>query len=350
MKVYDVIIIGGGQSALATAYFLRRSGLRYLLLDKEKEAGGSWQHYWPSLRLFSPAQWSSLPGIIMEGGTDYYPTRDETIRYLKHYEEKYKLPLERGILVKSIEKDSTGVFHLHTSKGFFMARAVVSCTGSFAHPILPKLPGQHSFGGQILHSSQYKNPAEYVGKKVVVVGVGNSGAQILAELSKYTATVWVCNHEPAFLPDEVDGRVLFNSATALYKAKQEGRSYTPPSLGDIVMVPSVKKARERGALTAYPPITHFTEESVFLEDGRECEVDVVLFCTGFKPALHHLKNLGIVGSDRVNTIGTRAKNISGLWLVGYGNWTGFASATLIGVGRSARQTVKEIQGFLSSSI
>lgn len=95
----DAIIIGAGQSGLALSYYLRRTGLSFVLLDAEVDGGGSWQHHWPSLRLFSPAQWSSLPGVMMSGGPDYYPLRDEAIQYLRNYEQKYKPPVERPVTV-----------------------------------------------------------------------------------------------------------------------------------------------------------------------------------------------------------------------------------------------------------
>src|SRR6478609_7140545 len=94
---YDVIVIGGGQSGLAMGYYLRRSGLSYIILDNQKEGGGAWLHTWKSLRLFSPAQWSSLPGMIMTGGSDYYPSRDAAIKYLRFYEEKYNLAVKRQV-------------------------------------------------------------------------------------------------------------------------------------------------------------------------------------------------------------------------------------------------------------
>jgi putative flavoprotein involved in K+ transport len=97
MSKYDVIVIGGGQSGLAVGYYLRRSGLSFVILDNQDEAGGAWLHTWKSLRLFSPAQWSSLPGTIMTGGGDYYPTRDVAIEYLKYYEAKYNLPVKRPV-------------------------------------------------------------------------------------------------------------------------------------------------------------------------------------------------------------------------------------------------------------
>lgn len=347
MEKLDILVIGGGQSGLALGYYLRRTSFSYKILDKERLPGGSWQHYWESLRLFSPAQWSSLPGIIMEGGPDYYPSREQTIQYLRKYELKYKLVVDRPVDVFSVEQLEEGAFRVNTSKGVYQCKALLCATGSLQNPNIPNYPGMSDFKGKVLHSAEYQNPEPFRGKKVVVVGEGNSGAQLLAELSKQAKTFWLCSKPPRFLPDEVNGRVLFDSASELYKAKQEGRTYTPPSLGDIVMVPSVKEARERNALHYYPPISAFRPDEVVLTDGQEIAADAVVFCTGFRPSLDFLKTLGILKEGKVKTSGTKASHMEGIWLVGYGSWTGFASATLIGVGRSARQTVKEVETYLS---
>jgi len=180
------------------------------------------------------------------------------------------------------------------------------------------------------------------------VGGGNSGAQILAEVSQVASATWVTLQEPAFLPDEVDGRYLFSAATERYHAGQAGEAVKPPAnLGHIVMVPSVKEARERGVLRSVRPFERFTATGVIWPNGKETPVDAVIWCTGYRPALDYLQPLGIVEPDgKVATAGTRALKLSGLWMVGYGNWTGFASATLIGVGRSARETVRQIQQYV----
>lgn len=341
--IQDVIVIGGGQSGLAVGYYLRRTGLSFVILDGEQEAGGAWQHYWQSLRLFSPAQWSSLPGVIMPGGSDYYPTRQETLDYLKNYEAKYHLSVKRPVQVIRVTKENN-VFNLETSAGKFQARAVVCATGSFQNPYVPAIEGAETFQGKIIHSSQYTAPAEFRNQRVVVVGEGNSGAQILAEVSKVADTIWVTQKEPRFLADHIDGRFLFDAATQMYEAKMQGKTFQPPSLGDVVMVPSVKDARERGVLKSLRPFQKFTRTGVMRIDGREEKADAVIFCTGFKPALHYLASAGILTPEgRVATEETKATEMEGLWLVGFGNWTGFASATLIGVGRSAKRTVEEIQ-------
>src|SRR6185369_3961339 len=129
---FDVIVIGGGQSGLAMGYYLRRSGLSYIILDNQKEPGGAWLHTWKSLRLFSPAQWSSLPGMIMSGGSHQYPDRNETIAYLNSYEHKYSLRVERPVDVIDVRKKDNE-FELETSQGVFYAKVIVSATGSFSN-------------------------------------------------------------------------------------------------------------------------------------------------------------------------------------------------------------------------
>jgi cation diffusion facilitator CzcD-associated flavoprotein CzcO len=348
-EVVDVLVVGGGQSALAVAYYLRRIARSFVLLDAEDGPGGAWRHAWPSLRLFSPAQWSSLPGWLMPRGAGEYPTRDEALAYLAEYERRYAVPIERPVRVTGVHRDGD-VLRVATDRGDRHARAVVSATGTWAAPIVPEPPGAALFRGALLHSADYPGPAPFAGRRVIVVGGGNSGAQIVADLADVAAEVtWATREPPRFLPDDVDGRVLFGQATARWKALQEGRTPDPPrSIGDVVMVESVRLARDRGLLRAVPMFERLTADGVAWPDGRETSADAIIWATGFRAALDHLAPLGLVGPDgRVAVRGTRAVAEPRLWLVGYGEWTGFASATLVGVGRGARATVDEIAAALA---
>ena len=349
--MHDVVVIGGGQSALAVAFYLRRTALSYVLLDAEDGPGGAWRHAWPSLRLFSPAQWSSLPGWLMPATGDDYPSRDATVAYLAEYERRYSLPVERPVRVRGVHDAGDGTLRIESDGGTWHARAVVCATGSWSRPYVPDIPGAASFAGELLHSAHYAGPDGYAGRRVVVVGGGNSGAQIVAELSAVAEVTWATLEPPRFLPDEVDGRVLFEQATARWRTIQEGRTPDPPrSLGDVVMVPPVRAARDRGALEAVRTFTRFTRAGVLWPDGRESPVDAVIWATGFRPALELLSPLGILDArGRVETRGSRAVAEPRLWLVGYGDWTGFASATLIGVGRSARAAVDEVVNLIGRS-
>ncbi len=346
---FDVVVIGGGQSALATAYFLKRSGMSYVLLDADPAPGGAWQHGWDSLRLFSPSSWSSIAGWPMPAVSEETPSRDDVVDYLTQYEKRYNFPIIRSTWVSRVERIEDGL-RVVSGGRYWDAKAVISATGTWNRPFIPSYLGQELFLEQQLHSAHYVGPNRFEGKTVLVVGGGNSGAQIYAEVSKVAQATWVTQEVPRFLPDEVDGRVLFERATARLKAQQEGSEPKEliGGLGDIVMVPSVKEARERGVLNAVRPFTHFTPTGVVWPSGHETTVDVVIWCTGFFPALDHLTNLGLVGQDgKVAVDENRSVDLPNLWLVGYGDWTGLASATLIGVTRTARDVVKQVHSYLA---
>lgn len=342
----DVLVIGAGQSGLAVGYYLRRAGVAFVLLDEQPAAGGAWRHGWDSLRLFSPADASSLPGWLMPRPPDNsFPARDAVIDYLTQYEARYALPVQRPVQVQDVARTATG-YAVRTSHGTWAARAVVCATGTWSQPYIPPYPGRELFAGVQLHSAQYRHAAPFAGQRVLVVGGANSGAQILAEVSEVARATWVTEQAPRFLPDDVDGRVLFQQATQRYHA---GQTAPPPTLGDVVMVEPVRAARARGVLHSVPPFRQLTATGVLWPDGRTEDFDAIIWCTGFRPALAFLGGLGVLQPDgRVATAGTRATAAAGLWLVGYGAWTGFASATLIGVGRSARATVDEIREFLAA--
>ena len=339
-----VVVIGGGQSGLAIGYFLRRAGLDFEILDASGRPGGAWPAAWDSLRLFSPAQWSSLPGWPMPPVPGAYPGRDDVVAYLTAYERRYALPVRRPVEVVAVEARAEGLLVRGTDAAW-LAQAVVSATGSWRRPVIPAYPGQESFRGRQLHSAGYRAPEAFAGQRVLVVGGGNSGAQILAELSQVATTTWVTETEPRLLPDEVDGRVLFARATARLRAQQEGRAPEAPAsgLGEVVAVPPVRAARDRGALRSRRPFLRFEPDGVVWPDGSRSAVDAVIWCTGFRPALDHLAPLGVLdAAGRVAVREGRAVGEPRLWLLGYGDWTGLASATLAGITRTAREVAKDI--------
>ncbi|CAN0624434.1 putative flavoprotein involved in K+ transport [Burkholderia multivorans] len=219
----DVVVIGGGQAGLATAYFLRRVGIDYIVLDDQSAPGGAWRHTWDSLHLFSPAEWSSLPGWQMPTSQSTYPSRDHVIDYLANYEHRYRFPVERPVHVEAVSRTREGLL-VSTDGGEWLAQAVVSATGTWSAPYIPDYPGRAVFRGRQIHSAQYRNPDDLRGQAVLVVGGGNSGAQILAEVSTVCSATWVTLHEPVFLPDDVDGRILFERATAKWKALRDGQA------------------------------------------------------------------------------------------------------------------------------
>jgi putative flavoprotein involved in K+ transport len=346
-----VVVIGAGQAGLSAGFYLRRAGLTaemdYVIVDASTLPGGAWQHGWDSLRLFSPSEYSSLPGRPMPPWRDGFPPASHVRHYLTDYEQRYDLPIHRPVSVTAVRRAEAGPrrYCLDTDAGTVHADAVISATGTWRRPFWPTYTGQRAFGGRQLHTVDYRGPDSFVERHVIVVGGGNSAAQLLAEISTVTTTTWVTRRPPRFLPDDVDGRVLFDVATAraaaLSRGEQDGGGVG--GLGDIVMVPPVRQARDRGVLRAQPPFQRLTHDAVAWADGRQQRADAVVWCTGFRPALAHLAPLHLTRNQgHPVTHGTAVVDAPGVHLVGYGDWTGAASATLIGVGRTARDAVNEL--------
>ncbi len=347
MKVYDSVIIGGGQAGLSVAYFFRRYQIDYLILDDQQEAGGSWLNTWDSLQLFSPVPYSSLSGWMMPQGEKQYPGKDEFIEYIKAYEKRYEFPIHRPVSVNTASREG-GLFVIETNRGTYKSKTLVSATGSLANPFIPAYPNADQFKGRQLHSSEYRRPDKFEDQKVIIVGGGNSGAQILAEVSKVADTQWVTLEDPRFLPDHVDGRYLFQEATNKFLNKKP-KNDVKFSLGDIVMLDSVKEALKRGVLQARRPFESFYDKGVIWPDGEPEAFDAVIWCTGFKSNLKHLTPLGVIENNRIATKYTRSQKEPNLWLVGYGSWTGFASSTIYGVGKTAKNTAFEINQTLNEN-
>ncbi|WP_030842187.1 ArsO family NAD(P)H-dependent flavin-containing monooxygenase [Streptomyces sp. NRRL F-4474] len=348
-QAVDVVVIGGGQSGLAVGYHLRRLGLDFVILDAQATPGGAWQHTWDSLHLFSPAAYSSLPGRLMPPQPgEIYPDAAHVVSYLTDYEQRYDLPVHRPVRVVGVHCDGE-LLRVETDSGTWRARAVISATGTWSRPFVPAVPGRAEFQGAQLHTVEYHSPQDFAGQKVIVVGGGNSGAQIAADLAHDTDLTWVTLREPRYLADDIDGRALFDHATVRRKALDEGRTDTGgvASLGDIVAVPPVRAARDAGLLKAQPMFDRLTATGVAWADGTTAETDAIIWCTGFRPALAHLAPLGLRGPrGHIPTAGTQAIGEPRLHLLGYGDWTGPASATLIGVGRPAREAARAIAALL----
>lgn len=337
------MVIGAGQAGLAAGYYLRRTGRRFVILDDQPVPGGSWPHTWASLTLFSPARFSSLPGWLMPNWPNGFPPAHHVADYLRAYEQRYQLPVRRPVTVHTVIRDGAQLM-VNTSAGRWRARGVISATGTWSQPFWPSYPGARTFGGQQLHTVHYRDATTFAGKHVVVVGGGNSAAQLVAEISETTTTTWVTDTPPRFLPDDVDGRVLFDLATRRAADIAAGRPDNGgiADLGNIVMVPPVLAARERGVLQALPMFEGLSEDGVYWAD-HEQRADVIVWATGFRPALAHLRTMHLREPDgTISVQGTRAVKEPCLHLIGYGDWTGLASATLIGVGRTARAAVEEL--------
>ncbi|AKK02829.1 ArsO family NAD(P)H-dependent flavin-containing monooxygenase [Corynebacterium epidermidicanis] len=349
---HDVVIIGAGQAGLATAYYLRSHDLDVVLIDASPQPGGSWPFTWESLRLFSPWHISSLPGWRLPATADYYPTPGEIINYFTAYEQRYGFLVMRGYRVTEVSGHSP--FQLTLSSGEQLsARVVINCTGNASRPFVPYVPGARDFSGTMLHSRDYRTAQAFSNRRVAVVGGGNSGAQIAADLAGVARHVtWCTLRPPRFLPDDYDGEALFNVAKQRLAAIERGETDDGGlrALGDIVAVPPVRTARDAGILRSHPMFDRFGSSEIHWANGSSQLIDAVIWCTGFRPALQHLAHVPLQRDQQHHILvqNTQAIGVPGMFFVGYGDWVGPAADTIIGVVPFAKIAAQAAALFLSN--
>jgi putative flavoprotein involved in K+ transport len=340
--VLDALVVGAGQAGLAAGYHLKRAGLSFEILEARGEPGGSWPGYYDSLKLFSPARYSGLPGMPFPGSPDRYPARDEVVGYLRGYAEAFGLPVLAGKRVLRAERAAGGGFRLLTDDGGeYRARTLIAATGSFARPHQPRFPGQEAFRGKILHAAEYRNPIPFRGKRVVIVGGGNSAVQIAHELVEVAETTLATRSPIRFMPQLVLGRDLhfWLSVSGLDRLPL-GRLFDVSEPGGVVDDGTYAAAVRSARPDRRPVFSRFTESGVVWDDGREEPVDAVLLATGYGPNLGYLGPLGALRADgHPDQRAGVSRTVPGLYFVGLLFQTSFASATLRGVGSDAELVV-----------
>lgn len=348
MTTLDTIVIGAGQAGLAAGYQLQRVGLNFRILEASAAAGGSWPHYYQSLHLFSPARFSSLPGLPFPGDGDRYPARDEVVAYLRSYAQHFQLPIDTNTRVARVERDASG-FTVQAADGrSYQARSLIAATGSFHRPHLPSIPGQKEYGGTILHSFAYHDPAPFVGQRVVIVGGGNSAVQIATELAQ-VAQVSIATRAPLrFIRQRPFGRdvhfwwwlLRLDTSPFEHPLGALFRRLVEKGSPGVLDGGSYRAAVAAGAPDSRLMFTRFASDGVVWADGQTEAVDSVIFATGYRPNLDYLAPLGALDAEgqALQRHGI-SLTMPGLGYVGLSDQRTFASATLRGVGADAAVVV-----------
>jgi putative flavoprotein involved in K+ transport len=346
----DALVIGAGQAGLAAGYHLRRAGLSFAILEAGEEPGGSWPGYYESLTLFSPSRYSGLPGMPFPGPPDRYPTRDEVTAYLRRYTEVFGLPVLTGERVLRAERAGAGFRVLAAGGGEYRARTLIAATGSFSKPHRPRFPNQGAFRGRILHAAEYRNAEPFRGKRVAVVGAGNSAVQIAHELAAVARTTLATRAPLRFGPQTILGRDVhfWLSATGLDRLPL-GRYLDVSEPAGVVDDGIYAAAVAAGRPDRRPVFSRFTEGGVVWDDGEEEAVAAaVVLATGYLPNLDYLRPLGVLREDgRPDQRAGIARCVPGLYFVGLPFQTSFASATLRGVGPDATLVVSQARRFVA---
>jgi len=342
LTTVDVVVVGAGQAGLASAHFLERGGLDpdrgFVVLDAGDAPGGAWSHRWRTLRMADVNGVHDLPGFPL-GDVDPRAAASEVVpAYFAAYEERLGFPVRRPVAVSAVRRGG-GRLLVDSSAGTFAARAVINATGTWTRPFWPRYPGQDVFAGRQLHTADYDGPEEFRGGHVVVVGGGISAVQLLGEVSQVAATTWVTRREPEFREDDF-GEEQRRAAVAL--VEQRVAAGLPPgsvvSVTGLPLTPAVAALREAGVLKRHPMFARLVPDGVQWADGSTQHADAVLWSTGFRPALDHLRPLKLRepgGGIRVE--GSLVVREPRLHLVGYG-----PSASTVGASRAARQAVREV--------
>ena len=345
----EVIVVGGGAAGLAAAGALRQRGVESVVLERGLPAQ-SWRDRYDGLRLNSWGFMSSLPGYLLGRKYGRWPKREAFAAYLTDYAQRMRLHVRTGVEAERVERDGDG-WRVRTGAGELAARYVVVATGEDRVPRLPDWPGRESFTGRLLHSSEYQRASELAGQDVLVVGGGNSGCEIAAQLADGDARrVRVAVRSgPLILAREYLGVPLTAGALLGWPMPDRvldaaGRAMQRAAFGDLTeyglpapapdhqlsnqrrdgYVPTVDggfvAALKRRDIAVVPGVERLDGAAVVLSDGQRLEPDAVIAATGYTTGLDQLVgHLGVLRDDSKPKVwaGKQHQNAPGLFFIGY---------------------------------
>jgi len=342
-----VIIIGGGQAGLATGRLLSESRIEFLILEAGRRIGDSWRKRWDSLRLFSPAKHSALPGHPFPGNQSEFPTKDQVADYLEAYALGSRLPVCLNTKVKALERVNE-TYIVKTNRGCFEADNVVVATGPYQTPRIPSWASDLNPDIVQIHAGAYKNPRQLPPGDVLVIGAGNTGAELAIEAASAGHRVYLSGRDVGHVPRVAriaNGvlfwfltRTLFTLRTPIgrriHKALRAGHG------GPLVRVRPKDIAVE--GIRRVGRVSGTRDRRPVLENGEVLNVESILWCTGFGLDFSwvHLPILAPDGyplHDR-----GRALSEPGLFFVGLPFQRSLSSSLLGGVGRDAAMVTKWI--------
>lgn len=345
----DTVIIGGGQSGLALGYYLAQQHRDFVILDAGTRVGDAWRSRWDSLRLFTPAKYNGLPGRPFPGDNLAFPTKDEQADYLEDYASRFHLPVRPNTAVTRLSHDGQR-FQVTAGTQRWTAANVVLATGACQLPRTPGFAAELPPGVVQLHSHSYKNPAQLQPGPVLVVGVGNSGAEIALETSR-THETWLAGKPSGEIPFR-HGRnaarfffpvVRFAGLHVLTTSTPVGRRMLPKIAA--MARPLIRtKLADLGAAGVHlvPRVAGVQDGEVMLDDGRRLPVANVIWCTGFTEAYPWLDIPALPADWREQQHRGIVDALPGLYLLGKELIFAEASETLPGVGRDAKYLAKRL--------
>jgi cation diffusion facilitator CzcD-associated flavoprotein CzcO len=348
VDVLDTLVIGAGQAGLSTSYHLTRRGVRHVVLDADDGPGGAWQHRWSSLTMrdvhgIAELPDAPVPPAIADDRADAFVPE-----YFADYERRRDLPVERPVRVDRVV-DDRGLLRVEAGDRTWFTRTLVNATGTWSRPFVPHYPGIETFAGDQLHTVDYPGPEALAGRRVVVVGGGASAVQFLGELAPGADTIWVTRRPPVWRTDEFTPEV---GRAAVSLVESRVRRGLPP--GSVVSVTGLKlrpqeaEAQRLGAYERRPMFDLIEPDGVRWTSSDDAvdsfaPADVIIWATGFRPAVEHLAPLHLRSEHGgIQLDGTTAVADTRVQLVGYG-----PSASTIGANRAGRVAARSVSRWLT---
>ena len=346
----DTVVIGGGQAGLSVGYYLAKQGRPFVILDANERVGDSWRNRWDSLLLFTPARFNGLPGMDFPGPRDKFITKDEMADFLEEYAARFELPVRSGSTVDRLSRVGERLL-VSAGDESYEATNVVVAMGNCQTPWVPSFARELDPRITQMHSKDYRNPSQLADGPVLVVGGGNSAADIAIEVVR-DRPVWMAGKESAHIPFRIEtfiarhllvsivrfvGHHIMNVRTPI------GRKIRPKVLKMAAPLVRVKpKDLIAAGVQRVPRVTGVRDGLPLTDDGQTLEVDNVIWCTGFRPGFSWI-DLPILG-DRQEPAheGGLVPSEPGLYFVGLHFLYSMTSETITGVQRDAKRIAKEI--------
>ncbi len=350
-KQVPILVIGGGQAGLAVGYHLARRKLPFLILDANRRIGDAWRNRWDSLRLFTPARYAGLPGLPFPARGDSFPTKNQIADYLEAYANRFDLPVQTGVPVDRVSRDGDR-FLVTAGAQRFEAEQVIIAMANYQHPRVPDFARELDPGIRQLHSHQYRNPGQLQDGAVLVVGAGNSGADIAIEVAR-TRKTWMSGEESGHIPFPIDSfaarhflvrLVRFIGHHVLTVSTPIGRKLRPKILGQAAPLVRVKpKDLTAAGIERVPRVVGVRDGLPDLADGRALDVANVIWCTGYHPGFSWIDLPVFAPSGEPLHERGVVPHEDGLYFVGLHFLYSMTSATIMGVARDADRIVRAVE-------
>jgi putative flavoprotein involved in K+ transport len=351
-ETFDVIVIGGGQAGLSVGYYLARAGLHFTILDANERVGDSWRKRWDSLRLFTPAKLDGLAGMPFPAPRNSFPTKDEMADYLEAYAARFRLPVRNGVRVDRLFKRGAR-YVVKAGDLELEAAQVVVAMASYQRAKVPAFAASLSSEILQMHSNDYRNLGQLQTGGVVLVGAGNSGADIAMETARAGYRTWISGRDTGHVPFRPEGllgrhllmplvlRFVFHRLLTVHTPL--GRKARPGVLAKGTPLIRVKpKDLAAAHIQRVPRVVGVQDGRPLLENGQTLDVANVIWCSGFQPAFDWI-DLPVFGDGgELLHQGGLVESHPGLYFVGLTFLYAMSSSMIHGVGRDAARIVKAI--------